>query len=414
MVDVFGPAATGDETSLTLTRGDIGLDPVAVRRRGHRTNMGIWVKRIANGQRRHHRGHCVNHLTVAAGGREHARAVVAGLPVIEQRGHRQPLQEDVEIGIVEQDRGGLAAKLQRDRTKQFTARCRDLAAGCGRSGERHLVNAGMGDKIGADRTVRGHPVEHACGYACLQRGFGQDIAVENRARRRLDDQRATGGHGRCDLAQRQGDGEIPRDDRRDNANRRAFDDRLLAHLRGTNVFGPHRFCQSGIIIEHADGELALEQPAQRNWHAVLQTDRAGEVRAAGGKRGHEAAHDRRPVGRRHGRPSRMVERLARRRDRPVNVRLNRLRHGRDDFFSRCADQCDRLRRGRSHPLIADEKGVAIVDHVSLLVCRAHSHRRNSQFERRRSRHRAVDAVTSSTSVRIQASTFRCRAKLVTS
>ena len=67
----------------------------------------------------------------------------------------------VEVGVVEDDGGGLAAELEADPLELLAAHRGDLAAGGGRAGEGDLVDARVGDQVLADLAAAGDDVDDA-------------------------------------------------------------------------------------------------------------------------------------------------------------------------------------------------------------------------------------------------------------
>ena len=69
----------------------------------------------------------------------------------------------VQVGVVEDDRRGLAAEFEGDRPQQSPARFGDPAARGGGAGERDLVDARMFDQVGTHFTAAGNNVEDTVG-----------------------------------------------------------------------------------------------------------------------------------------------------------------------------------------------------------------------------------------------------------
>ena len=136
----------------------------------------------------------------------------------------------VEVGVVEHDRGRLAAELERDPLELLAADGGDLAAGRGRAGERDLVDARVRDEVLADLAAGGDDVDDAGGYAGLREQLGQQVAVERRLGRRLHHDRAAGQQRRDQLGHDRELRDVPRRDRGDHADRlAAYDDRGAQH-----------------------------------------------------------------------------------------------------------------------------------------------------------------------------------------
>ena len=303
-----------------------------------------------------------HHFVITRLRRQDARAIVTSLAVVEHTGHRYALQESADIGIFKQDRGRFPAQFESDRAEHFAADPGDLASGGSGTGERHLVDAGMAHKVCPRAAIRRHPVQHASGHARFQCRFGEQIAVQNGARRGFDHQRAARRHGRCNLVEREGDGEVPRHDRSHHAQRRTFDQRFLAHLRRAHIGLAQPLRQFSIILDHARTELPFQHGAERDRHAVLRAHRLGDLGAARGDRSHEAFHHRRAFSRARLRPARFVERLARRRHRSINIRFDRFGNRTDFLFGGGVDQGEAAIARRFDPFIADEKCISARNH----------------------------------------------------
>jgi hypothetical protein len=80
----------------------------------------------------------------------------ADLPGLVHAPTHHPLDHGGQIGVVEDDGSRLPPELERDPLHLFTAELHDSPTGCRRPGERHLVRAGMGHEVFADRAVAGH------------------------------------------------------------------------------------------------------------------------------------------------------------------------------------------------------------------------------------------------------------------
>ena len=86
-------------------------------------------------------------LLVARARRQDAGLRRAGLPVVQQPRHDDVLQLRLEVDVVEDDRRGLAAELERHPLDLRAAQLADARARRGRPGEADLVDAGVGDDV---------------------------------------------------------------------------------------------------------------------------------------------------------------------------------------------------------------------------------------------------------------------------
>ena len=120
----------------------------------------------------------------------------------------------IQIGVVENDKGGIAAELERkplERRGRFSS---EMLTDRGRSGKGQLahpriVQPGIDDRSGAFTGSRNN-VDNACRDARLARKERQCQRGQRSIFRRLGNHRAAGCKGRCELARQHGDGEVPR------------------------------------------------------------------------------------------------------------------------------------------------------------------------------------------------------------
>ncbi len=100
----------------------------------------------------------------------------------------------VEVGVGEHDDRVLAAELELQSLAEVGGGV-DLASDCGRSGERHRGDVGMGDEMGPGGEAV-HDVEHAGRQAGVDERLGQPVAHQRSHRRRLEHDGVAGGEGR--------------------------------------------------------------------------------------------------------------------------------------------------------------------------------------------------------------------------
>ncbi len=90
---------------------------------------------------------------------QQARARTADLPLVEPDGIDQPLDRTVQIGVVKDDKGRLAAQLQRQRLARAGGGGADPAADLGRAGKGDLVDPLMRNDHLAHAPVAGNDVD---------------------------------------------------------------------------------------------------------------------------------------------------------------------------------------------------------------------------------------------------------------
>ena len=111
---------------------------------------------------------------------EQPRAGAADLALVEPDRIDDAFDGAVEIGILEDDEGRLAAELERQRLARAGGRLADQAADLGRAGEGDLVDAGMLDERRAGGAVAGDDVDDARRQAGL-RGRARRTAARSAA-----------------------------------------------------------------------------------------------------------------------------------------------------------------------------------------------------------------------------------------
>src|SRR5205814_7577533 len=104
----------------------------------------------------------------------------AGLAVVHQRRELEPFDGLLEVGVVEDDRGRLAAELETHALELLAADAGDLAAGSSRTGEGDLVDARMAHEVLTDLTTGGHDAHDALGHSRLFEQLRHKEGVERR------------------------------------------------------------------------------------------------------------------------------------------------------------------------------------------------------------------------------------------
>ena len=167
-----GPAAADrDAGAFVGALGDVALDPVALALGDERAEAAC-PKSVGSPTTMpwHRLGQRLDHLVVAGAAGEDAGLGDARLAVVhDARSGSSSGIERVDVGVVEDDRGRLAAELEGAALELLAAEGADLAAGGGRAGEAHLVDVGMGDEVLAGLAIGGHDVDHAGRDAGLAR-----------------------------------------------------------------------------------------------------------------------------------------------------------------------------------------------------------------------------------------------------
>ena len=104
---------------------------------------------------------------------EEASAGRADLSLVAEGGPHGPFDGRLEVGVVQDDVGGLAAELERQPLQGSGSGPLDLLPDGGRSREGNLVHSVVFDKVGPGPPVSGDHVEHAGWEPRLQRQLGQ-------------------------------------------------------------------------------------------------------------------------------------------------------------------------------------------------------------------------------------------------
>ena len=175
-------------------------------------------------ERAHRAGQLVDERVVDLVLREEAVGADAGLAhVAELRGERA-LDRGVEIGVVEDDERRVAAQLQPDLLHRAGGLAHQELADFGRAGEADEAHRRMlAHRLADRRRAAGEQVEDAGGHPGALRQFAEGERGERRGVGGLDHRRAADRDRRRHLAGDHRGGEVPRRDRRDDA------DRLLDH-----------------------------------------------------------------------------------------------------------------------------------------------------------------------------------------
>ena len=149
-----GPSsADGQRGALGLPLLDVAEDAVALLGRDHRAHDHVGSLRVAVGHGGEHALEHLDALLVARAGQQHPGLDGAALAGVEAGAHAHQRGE-AEVGVVEHDRGRLAAELEEDALHGGRALLHDALAHRGRAGERDHVDLRRQRELLADEVVR--------------------------------------------------------------------------------------------------------------------------------------------------------------------------------------------------------------------------------------------------------------------
>lgn len=151
----------------------------------------------------------------------YTRTSAAGLAVVKVDTEVDPVNGLVDIGVVEDDVGGLATKLKGNLLQVgLGGSLHDLAADQGRAGEGNLVNVHVGGDGGTSNSAEtGDDVENARRETGLLDELSKDESRKRRLFSGLHDDSVTGGQGRANLPGKHEEREVPGDDLTANTKR---------------------------------------------------------------------------------------------------------------------------------------------------------------------------------------------------
>ncbi len=156
-------------------------------------------------------GELLGEGVIDAGLHQDAVGADAGLAGVAVFGRQGPGHGGVEVGVVKDDEGGVAAKLQGEALHGVGALAHQQFADAGGAGEGELAHHGVAAQLVAHRArlMGGDDVDDPGGNARLLRQYRQRQGAEGRFGGGLDDDGTTGGQRRTRLAGDHGDGEVP-------------------------------------------------------------------------------------------------------------------------------------------------------------------------------------------------------------
>src|SRR5262245_32119552 len=172
---------------------DQALDLVELRLADHRPEHRAVAERVAYAHRLGGGARDLQRRVVLLLRHQHAGRGVAGLAAVQEAGAYAAAHRRLEIDVVEQDVGRLAAQLLRDALHARRRRDGDRDTATRRAGERHQVHLRVRRERLADRrSVAVHQVEDTRRHAGLVEDLREDDRVERRDLARLQHHRATG------------------------------------------------------------------------------------------------------------------------------------------------------------------------------------------------------------------------------
>ncbi len=196
---------------------------------------------------------------------DQARAGAAHLALIEPDGIDDAFDGAIEIGIVEDDEGRLAAELEGERLAGTRRLVADEAAHFGRTGEGDLVDTFVRHQGGSGFAGTGDDIDDARRQAHLAAEFGEEKRCERRIFGGLQDHRIAERDSRRDLPGQHEEREIPRHDLADDADGIEPGEFRLLESR-----------PAGMVIEMAGGEGNIDVAGLADRLAVVEGFDHGE------------------------------------------------------------------------------------------------------------------------------------------
>ena len=231
-------------------------------------HVNAFVERIADAQAIH----AALELGMEAVGdallHQKPRTGAADLPLIEPDCIDEPLNGAVEIGVVKDDVGGLAAQFQGQRLAAACGGLADAAANGGRAGEGDLVNVGVGGDHLAHGAVASDDIHDAARDTCL----AADIGKEERCKCGV-----FGGLQHHGIACRERWRDLPREHQKGEVPR--HDLAADAKCRAVRHFVIHQLGEARVEVEMALGEGHVYVAAFADRLAVIEGFEHGEEAA---------------------------------------------------------------------------------------------------------------------------------------
>jgi ParB family chromosome partitioning protein len=298
-----------------------------------------------------------HHLVVGLLLDEQTRSGAAALAVVEVNRRGRSDRRGLEVGVVEDDVGRLAAELERDALQVAGRRPHDLVTDFGRAGERDLVDVGMrGDRRACGLAESGDDVDHAGRDA----GFLEQLAEAQRRERRLlgrlEDDGIAAGQGGAELPGGHQQREVPGDDLPDDADRLAQRVVQHAHARRRDrdglAFDLGR--PTGVVAEVVDDERNVGDARDADRLAIVERLELRELLGVGLDQVGQLPDRAAALGRGHAAPRTALEGAPRRAHGAIDVFLLTGCHLGKRLFGGGIVGGERLAGGRLGPLAIDE------------------------------------------------------------
>lgn len=344
-----------DSSTLLLTGLDVAHDAVILKLADLGTLEGLVVEGVADLVLGSALLEGLNELVVDTLLNVDTRTGAAGLAVVEVDTEVDPVNGLLDIGIVEDNVGGLATKLEGNLLQVgLGSSLHDLAANNGRTSEGNLVDVHVGRDGGTSNPAEaGDDVENARGETSLLNELSKDESRERGLLGGLHDDGVTGGESGADLPGKHEEREVPGDDLT------ADTERLLPGVvegvggdidgLALNLVGPTTVVADGannganITTSHGDG-LAIVERLNGGEEVEVLLDQVGELEEV----------DTTLLG--SGLAPDTIERLAGGGDGKIDILFGGLVDGADDLLGGGVDDLELLLLDTLDELVVDEPG----------------------------------------------------------
>ncbi len=222
LVEAEALAARHDAAAAARGDVDVVVGDVALGLGHSGAHLGGRVQGVADAQGRDLLGQGGDEAVVDAVLNDQAAGGGAALACGEEAAVQGDVHGAVQIGVVHHDQRVLAAHFQLDAGLTLHRPFGHPGADLLRAGEADAVHVRVGDDGAADVAVADDHVDHALGQARLMQDGDQGLGRGRGRAGGLDDHGVAEGDGRGDLPGRDGDGEVPRRDQAEHADRLAI------------------------------------------------------------------------------------------------------------------------------------------------------------------------------------------------